>query len=225
MKIVSKPPIEVLVGDLSDLQFKELSVFRDKNRAAFRWWLDPYSEVAQWALRWKDCQSMSPIGINDDHYVFNWDLDQLLVTYAPIVLKSLYIRSVTHNIRFLYLSASSFPKNHLVLFEESHIDSSLPKDFLKIPAFPTCAELSDFCMKEGLISFSITDKSRFDQDALLSRQQGTFVGQERSTGDFWYLDQLHKDHYEVFSRHREHKGEADLNGELIPGTKVKGRVI
>lgn len=225
MKIAPKPPIDVFVGNLSKQQILELSAFRDKNRSAFRWWVEPNTQVAQWTMRWKDCISMSPVVLSNGNCLFNWDINKRLVIQADKAQESLYVRFINQSIHFLFLSPFTLPKNHLVLFEESYRDPALPKEFLTIPAFSTCADLSQFCMSSGLISFSLADISRFVKDDIYTRQEGTFVGKEIDTGRYWYLDQLHGDHYEVFSKFRKHEGIADLNGNLIPGTQVKGRTI
>jgi hypothetical protein len=49
--------------------------------------------------------------------------------------------------------------------------------------------------------------------------QGRVVFEEIATRHLWYLDNLHRDHYEVFDRDRRHLGEADLHGCLLPGTR------
>jgi len=42
--------------------------------------------------------------------------------------------------------------------------------------------------------------------------QGQPVYEEILNGNYWYLDNLHKNHYEVFNSQGKHLGEADLNG-------------
>jgi hypothetical protein len=45
------------------------------------------------------------------------------------------------------------------------------------------------------------------------------VFEEIHTKRLWYLDNLHKNHFEVFDQTRKHLGEADLEGKLLPGTR------
>jgi hypothetical protein len=45
-------------------------------------------------------------------------------------------------------------------------------------------------------------------------EQGQPVYQEIATSYYWYLDNLHKNHYEVFNYNGDHIGIADLNGEI-----------
>ena len=67
--------------------------------------------------------------------------------------------------------------------------------------------------------FSLTDKSRFQ---LLpgKRYDGQQMYRELKSGNIWYLDALHKSHYEVFdTTGRSHLGEADLAGNLDQSKK------
>lgn len=49
--------------------------------------------------------------------------------------------------------------------------------------------------------------------------QGRAVFEEIENRRLWYLDNLHRNHFEVFERDIRHLGEADLNGKLLPGTR------
>jgi predicted ATPase len=51
------------------------------------------------------------------------------------------------------------------------------------------------------------------------------VYKEISTNRYWYLDNLHKDHYEVFNAMGEHIGVANLQGEIDTSKREKGRRI
>lgn len=45
--------------------------------------------------------------------------------------------------------------------------------------------------------------------------QGATVYKEKSTGYYWYLDNFHKTHYEVFDKTgKKHIGEANLDGKI-----------
>lgn len=76
----------------------------------------------------------------------------------------------------------------------------------------------------GLIyNFTLKDKTKFNKTNL--ERQGQMVYNEIATGSFWYLDNLHKNHYEVFDRNNIHLGVANLNGILDTNKKVKGRTL
>ena len=57
------------------------------------------------------------------------------------------------------------------------------------------------------------------------KQQGATVFQEKITSYYWYIDNLHKDEFEVFNSNKEHIGVANLEGIIAPNSKINGRVI
>ena len=78
-------------------------------------------------------------------------------------------------------------------------------------------------------------KFAFDQIVLLENecrfrktnkppQQGRSVYEEISTGYYWYLDNLHQNHYEVFNNDGQHVGEANLQG-IIDYSKRGNKTI
>ena len=72
-------------------------------------------------------------------------------------------------------------------------------------------------------SFSLKDGSRFQKDRRIV--QGQNVYREIDTGCYWYLDNLHKDHYEVFDRNGQHIGTANTDGVVDPSKRVNGRTL
>jgi hypothetical protein len=56
-------------------------------------------------------------------------------------------------------------------------------------------------------------------------RQGQTVYREITTGNYWYLDNLHKIHCEVFNSTGEHIGIADLQGNIDDSKRVKGRTL
>ncbi|WP_311378816.1 hypothetical protein [Alloprevotella tannerae] len=78
--------------------------------------------------------------------------------------------------------------------------------------------------QRGIIySFSLKDGTRFQKDGRIF--QGQNVYREIDTGYYWYLDNLHKNHYEVFDRNGQHIGTANTDGVIDPSKKVNGRTL
>ena len=48
---------------------------------------------------------------------------------------------------------------------------------------------------------------------------------EINTGYYWYLDNQHKNHYEVFDRSKKHIGTANMDGDIDTAKKVNGRTL
>jgi hypothetical protein len=57
------------------------------------------------------------------------------------------------------------------------------------------------------------------------KQQGATVFQEKDTAYYWYIDNLHKDEFEVFNANREHIGTATLDGIIQYEYRKIGRTI
>lgn len=74
----------------------------------------------------------------------------------------------------------------------------------------------------GLLAvFSLNNRTLFTRTNLC--RQGKPVFQEIATGNYWYLDNMHRDHYEVFNANEDHLGVADLAGNMDTSKLVKGR--
>jgi len=76
---------------------------------------------------------------------------------------------------------------------------------------------------DGISLFSLLERHKFTKTHLV--EQGKTVYKEVSTNRYWYLDNLHKDHYEVFNALGEHLGIASLQGDIDTSKKEKGRKI
>jgi hypothetical protein len=63
-----------------------------------------------------------------------------------------------------------------------------------------------------IVTFSLKDSSRFTRTFHI--EQGQHVYRENDTGYYWYLDNFHKDHFEVFDSKGVHIGIADLEGQV-----------
>lgn len=83
---------------------------------------------------------------------------------------------------------------------------------------------SNVLHQRGIIySFSLKDGSRFQKDGRIV--QGQNVYREIETGYYWYSDNLHKNHYEVFNRNGQHIGTANTDGVIDPSKRVNGRTL
>lgn len=77
---------------------------------------------------------------------------------------------------------------------------------------------------KGIIyRFSLKDDTRFKKDGRIV--QGQNVYREIGTGYYWYLDNFHKNHYEVFDGSNQHIGTANMDGNIDRSKKVSGRIL
>lgn len=74
-----------------------------------------------------------------------------------------------------------------------------------------------------IVVFYLKDTTRFKKTNF--DRQGQMVYKETKTGCYWYLDNLHKNHYEVFDSKEEHIGIADMQGNVDTSKRVSGRKL
>ncbi|MFP3040699.1 hypothetical protein LQZ19_02645 [Treponema primitia] len=110
----------------------------------------------------------------------------------------------------------------LVIKDAKHI-AGLPK-FVRIPFVTEKGELELWLHTNDRAKFSLFNKNSFSRKkgAVV---QGKPVFMENKTGYYWYMDNLHKDEYEVFNQNGEHVGTANLNGDFDQTKCIKGRKI
>lgn len=76
----------------------------------------------------------------------------------------------------------------------------------------------------GLLKkFSLKNRTLFTRTNLV--RQGKPVYQEIATNYYWYLDNMHRNHFEVFNANKEHLGIADFEGNLDTSKYVNGRQL
>jgi hypothetical protein len=73
------------------------------------------------------------------------------------------------------------------------------------------------------VVFSLKDITRFCKTG--QERQGQLVYKELTSGYYWYLDNLHKNHYEVFDSNEKHIGIADIEGNIDVSKRVNGRTL
>lgn len=133
----------------------------------------------------------------------------------------------TENDQFLIISFSNEHDNQkrkfLPIYKDAWHQKDLP-NFYKIDFVTDFQELELWLATHQNSDFSLLDRSRFEKTKFNS--QGARIYQEIKTKWFWYLDMLHKNHYEVFDKTgKNHLGTADLDGEISDKKKDNNRTI
>lgn len=114
-------------------------------------------------------------------------------------------------------------RNFLPIFKDAWHQNDLP-NFYKIDFVTDFQELELWLATHQNSDFSLLDRNRFEKTKF--NCQGARIYQEFKTKWFWYLDMLHKDHYEVFDKTgKNHLGTADLDGEISDAKKDNKRTI
>lgn len=158
----------------------------------------------------------STSGINS----YCWNIETSTVTCIQTSFVLLAQLIAKDNLSCVLLDNNRHPKGCKSFFLDANHYNDLPDKFYNLPVFGSYADIVNYGVERGLVkSFSLEDKKKF-QKTNVPPQQGQSVYKEIGTGYYWYLDNFHKDHYEVFdSTGKHHLYEADLNGDRIPNSK------
>lgn len=160
---------------------------------------------------------------DDDLFCFLWNIKKTeVVSLYGDGLKHLATWHDTFQENFICIDRLVPPKNRLVLFRDAVHKEDHPKEFIQVPCFNDLGKLIDYLKNLGFFQFSLENSKRFTKTSFVI--QGVPVYQENSTKYYWYLDNFHQTHYEVFdSNGKRHLGEADLDGNLDKSKKDKSK--
>lgn len=151
---------------------------------------------------------------------YMWNISDTVTVplYKEDGLFHLISRYISDKTNFVCIDSKEYAKNCLVLFQDAIHKPEYPKEFIKVPCYKDWDSLWKYLEDKQLFSFSLNDTTKFEKCSYTV--QGAAVYKEKTTGCYWYMDNLHKTHYEVFDHlGKKHIGEAGLDG-VIDKTKV-----
>lgn len=157
-------------------------------------------------------------------YMWNITETETVPLYNNDGLFHLISRYASDKTDFVCIDSKEYAKNQLILFQDAIHKTEYPKELIKIPCYKDWDSLWRYLANKGLFSFSLKDITKFEKCANIESVQGATVYRERATRHYWYLDNFHKTHYEVFdSLGKKHLGEASLDGILDKGKADKNK--
>ena len=142
---------------------------------------------------------------------YRWDIGESVTSVETDGLDHMLARIKEYDAGFVCVDNRPHPCGQLVLFHDCHYRVEYPDAFCKVKAFDSYETLEHFIVNLP-DEFSLDDESRFNRTNYVV--QGQTVRYEFGRRRHWYLDNLHKDHYEVFDHNGDHLGEADLDGVM-----------
>lgn len=146
-------------------------------------------------------------------YMWNIAEAETVPLYNNDGLFHLVFRYTSDKTDFVCIDSKEYAKNQLILFQDAIHKTEYPKELIKIPCYKDWDSLWGYLEDKELFSFSLKNTAKFEKCANIKPVQGAIVYREKATGYYWYLDNFHKTHYEVFdSLGKKHLGEANLNG-------------
>ena len=156
-----------------------------------------------------------------------WRIDDLSIDYAHTILAEITERMLAYpGETYLLLNmagAITTERSIVTIFKDAKHHQSLPEKFVRIPYVVDPKELEIWLGTHHQPTFSLLDRNRFRRTSYYV--QGKAVFEELTTGYFWYLDNLHKNEYEIFDTNRQHIGVANLQGEIDCSKKAPGRTF
>jgi hypothetical protein len=160
-------------------------------------------------------------------YYFQWIMDNLAVINCCNIVKETTERKIQYNEELFLLinfnNSIDSCRERILVFKDAKYKNDSPEKFVHIEFVKDFFEFEIWLKALPIKGFTLLDKSKFRRTSLV--QQGKPVFQSIDTNDFWYLDNFHKDEYEVFNSEKGHLGVANLNGEIDTSKKVVGRTF
>ncbi len=152
----------------------------------------------------KTAENVSHRPTNTDECCIKWDKNAHKVEYVgedvSHAIKALWGRE---NINIIGLAES----RQIFFFEASH-KTHLPDTFYHLNSISSYEQFMLMLKECDIEPFSLKDSSLF------SHHRDQYY-KHKETGCYWYLDTVHKDHYEVFDpTGKRHLAEATIQGNI-----------
>lgn len=148
---------------------------------------------------------------------YSWDVNnpQINPLYTEDIRGLVNIMSANSDIVFCIYDHASYPKDTLTIFRDIINIPEYPDAFYKLKSFSNIGSILSYFKANDIVpSFSLEGNDEFEITTI-PPVQGASVYRQKRTGFLWYLDNLHKTHFEVFElQGKKHIGEATIDGEL-----------
>ncbi len=121
------------------------------------------------------------------------------------------------------LDAMTYCRERILMFRDAIHEYTFPEKFAHVDFVSNYSEFELWISTKQKSEFSLLNRFKFKRTTFV--QHGKPVFAEISTGNYWYIDNFHKNEYEVFDSLKKHIGIANLAGIIIPGSAIKGRTF
>ncbi len=161
---------------------------------------------------------------NTCHY-FQWNFNKSQIEYCFDIIKDITERKIQFELEQYILinfnDSIEYCRERILVFKDAKHISNFPSNFIHIDFVSDFLEFEIWLKTNHIVGFSLLDKNKFKRTSLV--QQGKPVFESLETGAYWYMDNFHKDEYEVFDSNRTHIGVANLNGIIDSNKAIAGR--
>lgn len=204
---------------IDDITLPILHELRSYRYTSIHYWINPEHTSLNYNIR--DLKSIQHIGTDHQLTCFDWNIDSMIAEPQNDGLEHLVSRFLSDGAKFAIVDNCRHSGNQLVLFQDASHLKEFPQGFVKVPCFCDFQDLIDYAISENIFPFSLENNTYFQRTQ--QTIQGKIVYREKKQNRFWYLDNLHKNHYEVFDSRGQHLGEANLEGILDPSKVDKNK--
>ena len=205
---------------IDDTTLPILAELRNHRYKSIKYWINPVYTPHSYIRDYNDIKHER---IDYQLTCFDWNIDLGVAEPQNEGLEHLVSRFLTDGTKFVIVDNCQHSGNQLVFFQDSSHLKDFPQGFVKVPCFCNFQDLFDYAISEKIFSFSLENNADFQK--INKTVQGKNVYKEKKNDRYWYLDNLHKNHYEVFDNTGIHLGEANLEGELDTTKKDKNKTI
>lgn len=174
-------------------------------------------------VNWKDIRYVDEnCAIDNNLSYFEWDTQSGIASRLFCGLRWVIARN--EQTEFCVVTSREVAHNCLIMFKDAPHKEELPDIFIKIKCFNKYPQIFEYCRKNDAFKFSLDNNSNFIKASGIDSVQGATVYKDIKTNNFWYLDMLHKNHYEVFDpTGKKHLGEADMEGNVDKNKKDRNK--
>lgn len=144
-------------------------------------------------------------------YCFEWDYRNLYAQPLDTIYNYCVEQSSIDVYDWVILTENIRPKKAMFLFQDASHINLLPEEWYCYPCFNNKKDLTNHCNKIESPIYKLSGNPAFTpSNDKYKHTRGAQVYKESRTGRLWYLDTLHKDHFEIFDgTGLTHLGEAD----------------
>lgn len=174
-------------------------------------------------LRTRDIPIITNCRLNDGrHDCYRWDIVDRTGYLETDGLGEMMAMIEQRGSGFICVDSRAHPCSQIVLFRDSERHDDCPDKFLRVRSFVDYQSVKDY-VDSIPEKFELADNPEFRKTS--HQVKGAIVYGHRTTGRYWHIDTLHKDHFEVYDPDGKHLGIADLNGNIDTTKREKDRRI
>lgn len=215
--------VNICVPDFTESTKGVVRELRNNRKSYFKIWLPEVAfNCPNNSMRtWKDVgQIEKGIKIDWQNNCFQWNIE----SYGVISREDVYRYCVERALKggcWIVLADEKVEKGHYSFFIDKKGDPNLPDEWINLQCFDNAQEILVFCLNVANAHKSLSQDPNFEvgHDEF-KHTRGAQVYKDKKTGNYWYIDTFHTDHFEVFDKFgKNHLGISEIDKhELIPDT-------